>query len=102
MVGGEAEAVGEPADRGGGVNPFSGEERVEFGDHAQPGSGEEPFAELQQLGGEHRAGRGMVALAATAAWSDASSDSGMAMRVVPLECGQRVKNSPTTFVPSPS
>jgi hypothetical protein len=46
-----SEAVGEPAERGGGVDAFSGEERVEFGDHGRAGAGEEPFAELQQLGG---------------------------------------------------
>jgi hypothetical protein len=58
MIGGEAEAVGEPAQRGGGVHAFGYEERVEFGDHGRAGVGEEPFAELQQLGGEGGPGRG--------------------------------------------
>jgi hypothetical protein len=58
MAGGEAEAVGEPAQRGGGVHAFGGEERVQFGKHGRTGVGEEPFAELQQLGGQGGPGCG--------------------------------------------
>jgi hypothetical protein len=52
MVGGQAEAAGEPAQRGGGVHTLGGEERVEFGDHGRAGVGEEPFAKLQLPGGQ--------------------------------------------------
>ena len=58
MVGGGAKAVGEPAQRGGGVHAFGYEERAELGEHGRAGGGEEPFAELQQLGGQGSAGRG--------------------------------------------
>jgi hypothetical protein len=58
MVGGQAEAAGEPAQRGGGVHTLGGEERVEFGDHGRAGVGEEPFAKLQLPGGQGGPGRG--------------------------------------------
>ena len=35
MVGSQAEAAGEPAQRGGGMRTLGGEERVEFGDHGR-------------------------------------------------------------------
>jgi hypothetical protein len=56
MVGGEAKAVGEPAQRGGRVHAFGHEERAELGEHGRAGGGEEPFAELQLLGGRGSAG----------------------------------------------
>jgi hypothetical protein len=47
-----------PAQRGGGVRTFGSEERAELGKHGRAGGGEEPFAQLQQLGGQGSAGRG--------------------------------------------
>jgi hypothetical protein len=44
-----------------GVDAFGDEERMEFGDHGRAGGGEEPFAELEQFGGQGRAGRGAAA-----------------------------------------
>jgi hypothetical protein len=41
-----------------GVDAFGDEERMEFGDHGRAGGGEEPFAELEQFGGQGSAGRG--------------------------------------------
>jgi len=40
------------------VDAFGYEERAELGKHGRAGVGEEPFAELQQLGGQGSAGRG--------------------------------------------
>jgi hypothetical protein len=61
MVGSEGATVGEPAQRGGGVNAIGDEERMEIGDHGRAGGGEEPFAKLGQFGGQRSAARGAAA-----------------------------------------